>query len=201
MKKFIISLLFLFICSYASAGQYEDIVVNCKVVADENGGYKLDLPFPIYHQEVVHKGKIIGCYPLTADLEGEDVIAVVKVSVEERTQEIDGKTVIAVPNSKSDAEKYEGLITDYQNDERVKEHWTQTKAETFISIDEDTEMVVMYDGEDKDELLEFYNSDALKVKTVEKEEISIDDGVSVDEISVDEVGVDDVVEVKEIFIK
>jgi len=158
---------------------YKEILIACLLVLNPEGTQAvLDLPFPVFHQEVVHKGVNYGPYPLPKELAGEEVLALVTVSTQERTITLKDKSkVVAVANSEALADKYEGKITDFQKDERVAKNWTLTKAEAFATVtttDKDgkeTTVTTLYDGTDKAELAAFYPSTVLTTaKVVEREQ-------------------------------
>lgn len=174
-------------------GPYKDYCIICKAKLNDDGtSCVLDVPFTVYRQDVVYKGQRHYGYPLPAELDGEEVMAVVGVSALERTHWINGKEVAYTTDDQSTVESFKGVVLDYQNDERVKAHWSVTKAEAYATsaeasergegelvevsgkveedgkevIGQDAKTTVLYAGEDKDEIAPFCASSA--VMTIEE---------------------------------
>lgn len=122
---------------------YQDCFAVCNVVKDEDGCYKLDLPFPIYHMEIFDNGR--RCYDSIPHRETE-------VMVHLSYHPDDEEKVKAFPG-------YMGKIAETEkvmSHPKYSTHWKETEAEAkaVISIDENTleETVTLYEGKDKDKL-------------------------------------------------
>ena len=141
---------------------YKETLISYKAKLNEDGtNCRLDLAFPIFHQEVVYKGVKYGPYPLPKSLDGETVLALVTYSDTERTVKLpDGTIVVAVPNSTEDVAKCLDKIADFQTDARVTANWTLTKADALAttSMVDDVQVVEKYDGIDKSDKYGFYPS-------------------------------------------
>jgi len=140
--------------------KYTQKLILCKAALNEDKtSCSLQLPFQVYHQEVVHKGRNYGCYPLPPALDKEEVLAVVSVSTEDLSFVHDGKTYVQKSNDLAKAEKEAGLITDFQKDARVKTHWAVTKEDYYATHTALGE-TVKYDGADKADLAQFCVSES-----------------------------------------
>lgn len=134
---------------------YEDALLVCKAKLTEDGSQcVLDLPFRIYAQEVVCKGKNYGPYPLPKELDGQEVLAAVHYCKKARLDLTDDTAKVAA---------FAGRITDFQKDARVKVHYAVTKEVAYATSEKVGEETVneTYKGADKAEIAPFCVSRAV----------------------------------------
>lgn len=142
----------------ANGIDYEDALLVCKAKLTEDGSQcVLDLPFRIYAQEVVCKGKNYGPYPLPKELDGQEVLAAVHYCKKARLDLTDDTAKVAA---------FAGRITDFQTDPRVKAHYTTTKQTAYATSEKvgEVETKTPYAGADKAELAPFCVSSAVMSK-------------------------------------
>ena len=93
---------------------YKDVLVIAKVIDGQ-----LDFPFPIFSFTAVENGHIH--YDVSEIPDGTEVLAHVHV----KTSDYDNALLLP------------GVVQDFQNDERVRNYWTTTKAEYYgVQTDE-----------------------------------------------------------------
>jgi hypothetical protein len=150
---------------------YKETLISCKAKLNEDKtNCDLDIPFPVFHREVVHKDKKYGPYPLPKELDGQTVLALITYSTQERRVRLpDGTEIISVPNSTKDVAKFLGVISSFQTDARVTENWTLTKedalATSVSTTDKDGKEQIIttkYDGADKLDKAGFYPSECFE---------------------------------------
>lgn len=131
----------------ADGVNYKDVLVTCKVKVSDDGQFGvLDLPFPIYTQNVVCDCTNYGAKQLPIKLVEKNVLANVHYMLKHPVIDVDDTEKV---------EKFKGVINDFQNDLRVKLSWTVKKKDFYRTIDSKTGEIVEYTKDDKDDLVPF----------------------------------------------
>ena len=151
MKRLILLLCLIVVCSswaFADEEGYKSVLVKTKLirVADDIQDYlKLDLPFKVYGQNIVSNGRDITYSLRDLKLEGTEVIAKVDHKIKDQAL----------------VDKFVGTIgskwKDVQKDADYVKHYSLTKEDalatyTVVGLDD---VIVKYDGVDKDDLVKF----------------------------------------------
>jgi len=144
----ILVILTLTVSAYASEEGYRSVIVKTtlvRVVDDIQDYLKLDLPFKVYGQNIVSNGRDITYSLRDLKLEGTEVIAKVDHKIKDQAL----------------VDKFVGTIgskwKDVQKDADYVKHYSLTKEDalatyTVVGLDD---VIVKYDGVDKDDLVKF----------------------------------------------
>lgn len=133
---------------------YRDAFVTCKVIEDVEGGRRLDLPFPIYHQTVTESNVCYYCH-LPPSLVGKTVLAYIHYAI------ADDAKVKAYANflgsSWSDASK----------DAKATAIWSVKKEDALATttVVGEIETVNKYNGADKAEVVHPYIAEDTALKS------------------------------------
>lgn len=138
------------------------IIARVKTI-DENK--QLDVPFQVFFCVMV-KNNVIH-YDFSKLSDGDEVLALVSYMVDHPTTPMDDTYAVASLCDNVVSMPWEDLgvredsvITNFKTDPRVRTFWNVTKAEYFANTDENGN-TQPYQGEDKNELAEFYPSELL----------------------------------------
>jgi hypothetical protein len=114
---------------------FNEAFVVCKVVSDEEGNLKLDLPFPIYHMTITYQNTCRYCY-LSQDLKDKEVLAYIHY--------------FATDEAKVKADKaYLGdTWKTVSTKSEVAKHWAVKKEDAY-AVTSELGTVSKYEGKDK----------------------------------------------------